>query len=174
MKAFKSTTIIDKSNNIIETLNVVIRLDDECNNGIDDFSITGNYFNNNGDVTSGGIIDIINEKMPQLSDITLLHLCNVYGQPLYPIDNGMYWLKKDVSIAKKYLRLTDKELITLSEICQKNDESLFKKSLYSLGIIERWNNEALQAISHIEKLANTKYIRKEKENDNLKLPLILE
>ena len=50
------------------------------------------------------------KKYLQFKTFTYLHLCNHYGQPMYPVENGVYHLvNSDKKKAINYLRITETE-----------------------------------------------------------------
>src|SRR6185312_390500 len=78
---------------------IKIRLNDECKNGHNDFSITGDMYlsgkvhtdrNNQG---GGAIGDEIAKCFPEFKIFNDLHLCDAKGAPMYAQANGFYHLK---------------------------------------------------------------------------------
>jgi hypothetical protein len=63
------------------------------------FSITGEvwaaskegYARGRDCIIGGCIHDVILEHYPELSDIVALHLSDINGAPMYPVENGFYW-----------------------------------------------------------------------------------
>lgn len=145
-------------------IRIRVRLDDACENKHCDFSITGDIWKGEGKLTDynweqGGCIhDDILEHFPELGNVFVpLHLSSHTGAPMYPVGNGIYWLKENEKTAKEYLRITGKELITLKEVAKWNDSNYFTYMLYELGIVDRWKEEADYAIAYLEKLTNEKW-----------------
>lgn len=92
-----------------------IKLHDECKNGTCSWSITGilQQKKENGcfyDIGHGCIHEEILKASPKLKMFVDLHLCDWRGTPLYPVENGYYFLQKDKKQAKEYLRVTDEEM----------------------------------------------------------------
>ena len=160
-------------------INVKIRLNDECKNRICDFAITCNGYrkarNGRWAYNFGGCChEEILKHFPQFQCFVNLHLCNHYGQPSYPIDNGMYFLReKDLSAAMSYLRITEEEAKELKDIALIDDKIYFASTLYRLGIVDRWQKEADQAREELETLRGMKWenpYNKEEERFTLNPP----
>ncbi len=163
-------------------LRVKIRLDDECKNGHQDFSVSGEMLiptrkrrnetldivrvgNKNYELTWPGHDDII-RFTPEFSLFVDLHLSDWRGAPLYAIENGYYHLKKSgKDVVTKYLRITDQEY---DELSIAEDKLHFTMILINLGIPQRWQSEANTAIAKLEELTGTKFI-----NDSKKSQLVL-
>ena len=133
-------------------INVEIRLSDDCKNGYCDFAITGTIYRrkNNGtwDVELCGCIhDEILKYFPEFSDFVALHLSNSHGQPMYAVENGIYWLKEDLKKGADYLRISESVAMQLSA-----DKDYFKYQLFALGIASGWKQDADKAIAHLEEL----------------------
>ncbi len=95
-------------NRITYKMNVRISLDDYSKNGICDWSVTADIYEKrkNGRYvwySSGCCHDEILKHFPEFKTFIDLHLCNHYGQPMYPVDNGVYHLVD-----------SDKELVMLA------------------------------------------------------------
>lgn len=130
----------------MEYIHVQISLDDDCHNGICDWSITGH--------TSTGLAGCIHEEIlehyPEFKIFVDLHLSNHYGQPSYAVENGFYFLKTEgKESAKEYLRATPEEMEIIGEA---GDQQHFKYLLFKSGIIDRWKRESLKAIKKLEEL----------------------
>lgn len=79
-----------------------IKLHDECKNGTCSWSITGILQQKKGngrfyDIGYGCIHEGILKASPKLKMFVDLHLCDWHGTPLYPVENGYYFLQKDKS-----------------------------------------------------------------------------
>lgn len=160
-------------------INVEIRLNDECKNHICDFAITCDGYikarNGRWVYDFGGCChDEILKHFPQFQIFVNLHCCNHYGQPSYPVSNGMYFLReKDLPAAMSYLRITEAEAKKLKDIALTDDKLYFTHSLYKLGIIDRWQKEADQAREELETLCGQKWenpYSKEEERFTLNPP----
>lgn len=145
-------------------LEVTISLDDECNNGHCTFSATGDiyqvYNNCPKDIAKMGAIheDII-KFFPELKIFTELHVRDCHGVPMCPVVNGTWHLKNsNKDIAMRYLRITENEYDELSEIAKTDDILYFQYRLQKLGIVDRWQQKASEAIEQLEKLTGKKWV----------------
>lgn len=163
-------------NGITYQMDVRISLGDCCKNGVCDWSITADIYKKrrNGRYvfcSSGCCHDEILEYFPEFKRFVDLHLCNHYGQPMYPVENGFYHLKnsnKEKTI--NYLRITESEYNILRDSAE--DEGYFKYLLYTLGIVDRWKQEGLKAIKQLEYLTGNTWENPYKpENERFVLKL---
>lgn len=96
-------------------MNVRISLGDYGKNGVCDWSITADIYEKrrNGRFiwcASGCCHEEILKCFPQFKTFIDLHLCNHYGQPMYPAENGVYHLvNSDKEKVINYLRITETE-----------------------------------------------------------------
>lgn len=140
-------------------INVMIRLSDDCKNGVCEFAITADIYKLRANgryvwISGGCQHDEIKKHFPEFSDFILLHLSNVYGQPMYPVENGLYWLKSEgVEKCAEYLRITTDQAAQLSK-----EKDYFKYQLFALGIVDQWKKEADAAIRHLEELTGEKFV----------------
>lgn len=142
-------------------ITVNISLDDDCKNMSPDWSVTGNISWNSMSgkwewVSGGCIHEDILKHWPELKQFVDLHLCNFLGQPMYPIANGIYHIKRSLSVAKEYLRITDAEAAELYLASEEKD--FFKYKLYKMGIVSRWKEESDRAIARLEEMTDTKWV----------------
>ena len=144
-----------------------IKLHDECKNGTCSWSITGILQQKKGngrfyDIGHGCIHEEILKASPKLKMFVDLHLCDWRGTPLYPVENGYYFLQKDKKQAKEYLRVTDEEMEILSKC---DNKEYFKYQLFALGIVERWQAESKKAIQAMEELTGDVWVNPYKESE---------
>lgn len=144
-----------------------IKLHDECKNGTCSWSITGILQQKKGngrfyDIGHGCIHEEILKASPKLKMFVDLHLCDWRGTPLYPVENGYYFLQKDKKQAKGYLRVTDEEMEILSKC---DNKEYFKYQLFALGIVERWQEESRKAIQALEELTGDVWVNPYKESE---------
>lgn len=163
-------------NGITYKMNVCISLDDCCKNGVCDWGITTDIYEKrrNGRFVwcaSGCCHDEILKYFPEFKTFIDLHLCNHYGQPMYPVKNGFYHLKNsDKETTINYLRITESEYNVLRDNAE--DKGYFTYLLYTLGIVDRWKQESLKAIKQLEALTGNTWENPYKpENERFTLKL---
>lgn len=140
---------------------VHIRMNDECKNNICDFAITADIYElhrSSWKWFGGGCQhENILKHAPQYKCFVDLHNCNHYGYPTYAIQNSMYYFKlKKYHTIKNYLRLQEGELEDL--LLFSDDEIAFQWKLNQMGIIDRWYQEALEAIEYLDELTGCRWI----------------
>jgi len=139
---------------------IIIRLDDNCKNGHQDFSITGDVYrkkDNNWKWLSGGAMGAtIAKKYPEFAIFQNLHLCNYLGAPMYAVENGFYVgaIKNDLNYLIRDFRISKEKAKILQ---QAENEKHFQYLLNKLGIVEDWKKEAKKAISILENLTGKKF-----------------
>lgn len=137
-----------------------VSLDDDCKNGMYDFSVTADIYEKkkNGRFywcAGGRCHEEIQKHCRELAKFIPLHLCNHYGAPMYPESNGFYHLHNSGKASTmEYLRITEDEYNALSLA---EDEKYFKYLLFSLGIVDRWKKEADALVSELETLTGCKW-----------------
>lgn len=154
---------------------IKICLDDQCKNGHQDFSITGDIYEPNKtkcerNMISGGAIgDKIGLNFPEFDIFNKLHLCDFEGSPMYPSANGLYHLIKGFDHLEgktqkqyfcDYYRMTSKQY---DIICKSENELEFSILLDELGILKQWLKQAKEAIKKLEKLTGDEFL-----NDSIK------
>lgn len=145
-------------------MTVKISLADDCKNKICHFSITADIErqakNGRWVYYSGGCChEEIKKHFPAFYQFINLHCCNHYGQETYAVENGIYYLvNNNLEYAKQYLRATDEEINTLKAIAATEDKQYFKYQLFALGIVDRWAQEANDAIKELERLCGCKWV----------------
>lgn len=171
-----NVTKIYVENKITYKMNVRISLGDYGKNGICDWSITADIYEKrrNGRFVwcaSGCCHDEILKYFPEFKLFIDLHLCNHYGQPMYPAENGFYHLKNsDKRNTMDYLRITETEYNILHDNAE--DKLYFTYLLYTLGIVDRWKQESLKAIKQLEALTGNTWENPYKpENERFALKL---
>lgn len=148
-------TEVLKTGNI--TLYIHARLNDECKNGHEDFGLTYEKYegkvcdrNMTGGGCAAGNDDRIVRKAIRtfgLEPVERVHLCDMNGVPMYPTANAIYHAKNSgFEVFRDYLRLTDEEAKQAFYI---DDELGLYVWLLDNGIIDRWKNEANEAIKAI-------------------------
>ena len=143
-------------------ITVTVSLDDDCHNNMCDWRVTADvrWKNQRGqykEYMGGCCHDEVAKHFPELAKFISLHLCNHYGAPMYPVENGTYHIKNsDKSVAIEYLRISDKEYSKLSEAV--DDEMYFKYLLFDLGIVDRWKRESDELLVELEDLCGKKWV----------------
>lgn len=150
---------------------VEISLSDDCKNGVCNFAITADIYERRANgryvcVSRGCNHEEIEKHFPEFSDFIKLHLSNVYGQPSYSVENGLYYLQsKGVEECAEYLRISTELAAQLSK-----EKDYFKYQLFELGIVDQWKREAEEAIRHLEELTGKKFVNPyEPENEKFVL-----
>lgn len=142
-------------------IDVKIQLTDECKNGVCHWSVTADIYEKrkNGrvlNVCGGCCHEEILKHFPEFKQFVNLHLSDCYGAPLYAVENGYYHMKNSSKeTVMDYLRITETEYNLL---CQSEDEQYFRYLLYSMGIVNRWNEESRTAIKDLEALTGNEWV----------------
>lgn len=145
-------------NGVMYEIRVTSRLDDECKNGVCHFSTTGNirYKAKNGRwiYHSGGCLhEEVLKHFPELAPLIDLHLCEFNGEPLYPVENGMYFFRENgISDGARYLGVDNETAEKLMLPVIAGDKDYFKYLLFSLGVADMWKAKADKAIQLLQKL----------------------
>lgn len=140
---------------------VHIRMNDECKNKICEFAITADIYELHGSnwvhFIGGCCHDCILKYAPQYKCFVDLHLCNNYGYHTYVIENTIYFFKcKQYDSIKSYLRLKNEELEQILLVV--DDVKALQWKLKDLGVIDRWYQEALEAIEYLDELTGSRWI----------------
>jgi hypothetical protein len=151
---------------------VKIRLNDECKNGHQDFSITGSFYEigksrtDRNFTTAGACHDEILKHFPELKIFVNLHLADYTGVPMYAVENGFYHLCNGFNNNKPnaptfaaefcdYYRISAKQYATLS---QSENKLRYAVNLEKLGILAQWKEEADKAIELLESWTGKKFL----------------
>ena len=156
---YKETKLVENGNTKIT---VTIRLDDECKNGHQDFSITADgYEKRNGrfyESFGGCCHDEIEKYFPEYSIFIPLHLSTYKGVPMYASENGFYHIKTDKMNKKKYCdyyRITPGQY----DILEKSENVLeFSILLSELKVLEHWKKQADKGILLLEILTGKTFL----------------
>jgi len=150
---------------------IKIRLNDECRNGRQDFSITGTCWEKGKPKTDkymiqgGACGDEISVLFPEYEIFNRLHLCDYMGIPMHCSANGFYFLRKGFDRYEegetlkskwcKYYRVFPEQFDILFEA---KSETHFAILLERLGIFEQWKAEADLAIKKLEELTGNEFV----------------
>lgn len=143
-------------------MTVTVSLDDDCHNNMCDWSVTADIRQKNQQGTyveymGGCCHDEVAKYFPELAKFISLHLCNHYGAPMYPVENGIYHVRRSgMSVAMEYLRISKQECVELYKASE--DKLYFKYLLFNLGIVDRWKRESEELIAELEKLCGKKWV----------------
>lgn len=140
---------------------VKVRLSDDCRNGHADFAITADIYEKNkydfwkwcaGGCCHEGIAIVF----PELRPFIALHLSDAKGAPMYAQGNGFYHLRNSSKeVTMEYLRITDKEYNRFFR--EAEDQLYFTYLLQTMGIPDRWTQEAQAAIGQLEQLTGEEF-----------------
>lgn len=151
---------------------ITIRLDDECNNGHQDFAITANIYAAGKPYTDRNLIaggcchDEIIAARPDLKMFVDLHLSDCEGVPMYAVENGFYHLRNgfnntpatsDTFRAEfcEYYRITPEQFDVLNQ-CETQIQYALK--IQELGILNQWKAQADEAIAKLEALTGETFV----------------
>lgn len=143
-------------------IKTTISLDDDCHNNMCNWSITAdirwkNKYGIYKEYMGGCCHDEIARHCPELAKFIPLHGCNHYGAPLYPVENGIYHVKRSgMFVAMEYLRILEQECVELYKASE--DKMYFKYMLFNLGIVDRWKRESDELIAELEDLCGKKWV----------------
>lgn len=153
---------------------IKIKLNDECKNGHQDFSITANIFKHGEPKTERNCIgggcchDDILKIAPEFKQFVNLHLCDKDGIPMYASANGYYHITVgfDNTTDQKekfceYYRVTPLQYEILRQTSSADEYGF---TLVKLGIVDRWKIEAKEAIKELERLTGDTFIDDSKKS----------
>ena len=164
-----NSTAHDSEGNV---MTIKIRLNDECKNGHQDFSITGDIYQKGKPRTDnywlgGGCIhDDILKARPDLKMFVDLHLCDYTGVPTHAVANGFYHLVEGFSKTKPesanfkseycdYYRITPEQFDILAQ-CKNKVQ--FGLSIINLSILDQWQKQANEAILLLEQWTGNSFV----------------
>lgn len=139
-----------------------VSLDDDCHNNMCNWGITAdihwkNKYGIYEEYMGGCCHDEIIKHCPELAKFIPLHCCDHYGAPLYPVDNGIYHVRRSgMSVAMEYLRISKQECVELYKASE--DKVYFKYLLFNLGIVDRWKHESDELLAELENLCGKKWV----------------
>lgn len=145
---------------------ITIRLDDECKNGHQDFSITGTGWQKGKPRTDRNMIyggcchDAIIKARPDLKIFVDLHLADWEGIPMYAVENGFYHLTNGFNNTKPDAPTFAQEFIEYYRLSPAQWEGLrtsknrlqYAVRLKELGILDAWKAQANEAIKQLESM----------------------
>lgn len=151
---------------------IKIRLNDECKNGHQDFSITatawekGKPHNDRNFLYGGCSHEEVLKAHPELQIFANLHLCDYSGVPMHCNANGFYHLKNGFNNTPaasaefatefcKYYRVTPEQFDVLKGA---EDIEHYAYLLLSLNVLEQWEIEATKAMLLLEEWTGKKFV----------------
>ena len=183
MNTIKTTTITE-SNDLRHSFTIVkgnqrtkikIRLNDECKNGHEDFSITADVDEKNDrgmwrEYMGGCCHEHILSLRPDLAPFVALHLSDCTGYPMHGMENAFYWFAGFNNVGEKYhggsgsdgkspekcreiftehIRATPEQVAAIVEANPRTKEEL-QATLEDMGFPAQWKREAQSAIAQLE------------------------
>ena len=80
----------------------------------------------------------VEKAFPELKDLFDFHLRDINGEPMYTLENGLYFIKEnDVNAVKKHFRVDD-----ATELMKIKTKEELQKYLVVNGFYDRWKKEA--------------------------------
>lgn len=141
---------------------VHIRMNDECKNKICEFAITADIYElhrSSWAWSRGGCQhEAILEHAPKYKCFVELHLCNHYGYGgINSFSNALCWFQMNkIESVKDCLRLKDDEYNELQWFM--DDKKSLQWKLNQMGIIQRWQQEANEAIDYLNELTGCRWV----------------
>lgn len=154
------------------SMDISIRLNDECHNGHQDFSITATIWEPGKPhidkycIGGGCCHDEIVKARPKLKIFVNLHLCDWEGVPMYAVENGFYHITEGFNKTKpgsaefkaefcECYRVTPEQFDALDDCKNKLQYAL---KLQSLGILAQWKKEAEEGIRLLEEMTGNEFV----------------
>lgn len=153
-----------------EVIIAKIRLDDECKNGHQDFSITGDIYvagkqrTDKNHIAGGCIHDEILKHFPEFEIFINLHLCDYKGIPMHAVANGFYHLQNGfegtppTKFKEKYCKYYRVSSYQFHELSKSESQLQFALNLQRVGVLRRWEKEANEAIKILEGLTGEEFL----------------
>jgi|WetSurMetagenome_2_1015567.scaffolds.fasta_scaffold255274_1 hypothetical protein len=168
---------MERTNNLIYTtertkngLNyeIRIRLNDECNNGIEEFAITGSIWPEGELQTDRNILkawaigDDLAAVFPDMVLFNSLHGAKWDGVPDFAMSNMVYYLEHPEEMSQEawcaFYRVNP--LLYRQLYTARKERYYFQKLLYKLGVVASWKAQADTAIAQLEQLTGKKFVSK--------------
>jgi hypothetical protein len=173
-------------NNGTEVLIAKIRLNDECRNGHQDFSVTGESYvagkprTDRNMLCCGAMGDTIKQHFPELGILCDLHLCDYNGIPMHAVANMYYHLHNrfgsngpDVGTPehenkfKEYYRISNHDYEIISKAKSKRH---FQLLVMETDILSNWHRQARTAIALLEELSGYKFVNDSVRSNYVPMP----
>lgn len=162
-----------------EKTTIKIRLDDDCKNGREDFSLTADVYEKAGngrwvDFMGGCCHDHILKLRPDLAPFAALHLSTFEGVPMHAAGNALYWFtgfngglgqeyrggsgssgktpEECRRIFAEHIRATPAQVEAIVVAAPRTDSEM-QAVLEDMGFVSQWKKEADAAIATLEELS---------------------
>lgn len=163
---------------------IKIRLNDECRNGHEDFSITADVDEKEGrglwrDSMSGCCHEHILSLKPELAPFVALHLSSWQGVPMHSASNAWYWFQGAFpeaasskyhggtgssaktpeecrAIFAGYIRATPEQVEAIAALLPRSQDEL-QAAIEDLAFPEQWQREARAAIRQLESWTSVEF-----------------
>ena len=155
-------SITEKANCVIS-----IRLNDECNNGYEDFSITADFWKlerqktDKNWIMGGCCHEEILKIRPDLKIFTQLHNNDFRGYPMHYVENAFYHLKNEYNSQMTKTRFMECYFVSeeqYQELLKADDVNEFG---YLFLVVFKnhkiWEDFAIQGIKYLEELTGKKF-----------------
>lgn len=169
-----TNSLVYKADKIVNDKHVfvTIRLDDQCKNGHQDFSVTGSVYEAGKPkidmycYTMGCCHEEILAAFPEFKIFVDLHLCDSLGNPMHAVSNMHYHMRTGFNKTKtdspefiteycNYYNVTNEQFLTLQTA---QNEVQFYNIMMALKIPKQWKKNADKAIKELEKLTGNKFL----------------
>lgn len=154
------------------TMYINIRLNDECNNGHQDFAITADVYqkgkpkSDRYHIMGGCCHDEILKVHPELKIFVDLHLCDYKGIPMHAIANGFYHLCVGFNKVApgdelfkikfcEYYRVTPEQFDVLNT---SENKIQYATKLIALNVLDQWSDQANTAIELLQEMTGKRFI----------------
>ena len=136
-----------------ERRTIIVSLADPCNNGFCTFRVECRteklVFGYWQRAYCPNEIQAYRKTFPHLKTFFELNGRNSKGQPSYCVENSVYYLKTEgVEKAAEYMHLSPELVAKLSK-----EKEYFKYQLFTLGIMDKWAEDAAEGIAKLEELS---------------------
>ena len=167
METTNSIKYVIDVNNKEHNYKINIRLNDECRNGHEDFSITADFWKlkkprtDKNWIMGGCCHEEILKLRPDLKIFVDIHLNDFRGYPMHYVENAFYHLKNEYNSPMTKTRFMECYFVSeeqYQELLKADDVDEFG---YLFLVVfknhEIWENLAIQGIKYLEELSGEKF-----------------
>lgn len=156
------------------SIEATVKLDDDCKNGHQDFSVTGTIYRtvsgpDRGFETGGCIHEEILQHFPKLEPFIRLHSCDFAGVPMHGISNMFYHLKTEPMAEFKFCEEYRCSIEQYATFAAAENEVHFASLLVESGLLQTWQQQAADAIAILEGMTGQTFVNTSTRS-NLRLP----